>query len=130
MHWSWMIVKKGYDPRKVPKKQGVDIVWWHGDQATSRQKAQEMVNGFGINKLKVAPALQSRHTQGKAIDMQVTWKGTLHVKRGDKDGTIATISSTPRDSTNADLIAVGKTYGVIHFHKVAKDKVHWSTDGH
>jgi hypothetical protein len=39
------------------------------------------------------------------------------------------IDSTPRDSSNAELIAVSKTYGVIHFINVAKDKIHWSTDG-
>lgn len=128
MHWSWEIVKQGYDPRKVPKQPGVNIVWWHGDLATSKRKAREMVNGYQINNLKVAPALRSRHIEGKALDMEVTWTGTLKVKR--KDGTTATIALTPRNSTNADLIAVGKTYGVIHFMQVAKDKPHWSTDGH
>ena len=32
-----------------------------------------------------------------------------------KDGVAVEIRSTPRDGTNPDLIAVGATYGVIHF---------------
>jgi hypothetical protein len=86
-----------------------------------------MVDGYGTGRLKVAPSLTSRHVEGKAIDMQITWSGTLEIKK--KDGKSVKITSAPRDSTNADLIAVGKTYGVIHFHDVQKDKVHWSTDG-
>ena len=128
MHWSWKIVKDGQDPQMIPTMAGVDINWWHGDLTTSKAKAQEMVNGYGINGLGVAPALNSRHTEGKAIDMQVTWSGNLSVTK--KDGTAVTISSTPRDSTNVDLITVAATYGVIHFTNVAADKVHWSTDGH
>ncbi len=31
---------------------------------------------------------------------------------------------------NADLIAVGATYNVIHFGDAQKDRTHWSTDGH
>lgn len=128
MHWSWKIVKQDFDPKQVPAMTGVDIEWWHGDAATSKAKAEEMVNGYGLQNLQVAPALNSRHTEGKAIDMQVTWSGDLKVKK--KDGSIVTITSMPRDSTNADLIEVAKTYGVIHFTDVQKDKVHWSTDGH
>jgi len=127
MHWSWRIARQGYDAHKVPALPGVDIDWWHGDQKASRQKAQEMVDGYGTAHLKVAPSLTSRHIQGKAIDMHITWKGTLAVKK--KDGGTVKITSTPRDSTNADLIAVGKTYGVIHFINAQKDKPHWSTDG-
>jgi len=128
MHWSWKIARQDFDPKQVPAKAGVDIEWWHGDAATSKKKAQEMVDGYGIQNLQVAPALNSRHTEGKAIDMQVSWTGDLKIKK--KDGTVATITSTPRDSTNPDLIEVAKTYGVIHFADVQKDKVHWSTDGH
>jgi hypothetical protein len=127
MHWSWLIAKRNHDARKVPALAGVDIEWWHGGQKLSQQKAQEMVDGYGTNHLKVPPALRSRHIEGKAIDMLITWKGTLAIKK--KDGTVVKIDSTPHDHTNAELIAVGKTYGVIHFLSVDKDKVHWSTDG-
>jgi hypothetical protein len=128
MHWSWMIVKQNYDAKTVPAMGGVDINWWHGDATTSKKKAQEMVDGYGIGRLGVVPALRSRHTERKAIDMQVTWNGTLKVKQS--DGTIVSIASIPRDSTNADLIAAGATYNVIHFADAQKDRTHWSTDGH
>ena len=51
MHWAWMIAKKGFDPRKVPAMKGVNINWWHGDLATSKHAAQEMVDKYQINKL-------------------------------------------------------------------------------
>jgi hypothetical protein len=128
MHWSWKIVKDGQDPQAVPAMTGVDIEWWHGDLANSKAGAEEMVNGYGIQNLGVAPALNSRHIEGKAIDLAVTWNGNLKIKQ--KDGSEKTISTTPRTSENADLIAIGKTYGLIHFDPPAKDKNHWSTDGH
>jgi hypothetical protein len=128
MHWSWMIVKQGQDPQTVPPMAGVDIQWWHGSQPASLAGAQAMVTGYGIGSLGVAPALSSRHTERKAIDLAVTWDGTLKVKNA--DGTETSITSTPRDSTNADLIAVGGTYNVVHFLTPANDKNHWSTDGH
>lgn len=127
MHWAWLIAKESYDARKVPPMQGVDIEWWHGDQKTSEKAAWEMVVKFGITDLEVAPALRSRHTSRQAIDMKVYWNGDLNIKQ--KDGRITTITSTPRNHTNPDLIAIAATYGVIHFQPVHKDKVHWSTDG-
>jgi hypothetical protein len=127
MHWSWMIVNRDQDANRIPATKGVEIDWWHGDQDSSRKKAQEMVEGYGLRNLKVPPALSSRHIEGKAIDMQFIWKGDLNIKNS--DGATVTIRSMPRDGTNPELIAVGATYGVIHFKDVAKDKVHWSTDG-
>ncbi len=127
MHWSWRIATQGYDARKVPARPGVAIDWWHGSPEASRQRAREMVAGYGTGHLKVAPSLTSRHIEGNAIDMIITWKGTLPIRT--KDGRTVRISSTPRDGTNAELIAVGKTYGVIHFLNVQKDRPHWSTDG-
>jgi hypothetical protein len=127
MHWSWMIVNRDQDAKKIPAMKGVDIDWWHGDQAASVKKAQEMVDGYGMRNLKVPPALSSRHIEGKAIDMQIVWSGDLKIKKS--DGSTVEIRSTPRDNTNPDLIAVGATYGVIHFTDVPKDRVHWSTDG-
>jgi hypothetical protein len=127
MHWCYRIAKLGFDPKKVPAMDGVDINWDHGDTAQSRAAASAMVAAFGMSKLKTKPALRSRHTQGKAIDMNVSWSGTLKIKRA--DGTEAAITSTPRDSTNVDLIAVAATYGVIHYKAIEKDRIHWSTDG-
>jgi hypothetical protein len=128
MHWSWEIVKNGVAPSKVPPKPGVDIEWSHSDPAASRQAAQQMVIGYGINHLKVAPALNSRHIEGKAIDMVISWPGKLKIK--DASGTVIEITSTPRDETNNELIKVGRTFGVVHLINTLKDRVHWSTDGH
>jgi hypothetical protein len=128
MHWSWKIVKQNYDPRLIPPMKNVNISWWHGDIIKSKKAAQEMVTGFGIGHLKVPPALRSsRHTERKAIDMNISWRGTLIIKGS--DGAKRVINSVPRDGTNPDLIAIGKTYGVIHFKNVLKDKPHWSIDG-
>jgi hypothetical protein len=124
MHWSWRIVKEGYDPCKVPPKGGVNINWWHGALQKSKQAAQDMVNGYSIV---AKPSLTSRHTQHKAMDTNISWQGNLGIKQA--DGTEKTITTTPRDHTNSSLIEVGKTYGVIHYSPVGKDKVHWSTDG-
>lgn len=127
MHWSWKIVKENYNAQKVPSMAGVNIHWWHDDQDRSKKAAQEMVNSYSINHLKVPPSLSSHHTRRKAIDMRISWKGDLKIKQA--DGTEKTITSTPRDETNPDLIEVGKTYNVIHFKNVEKDKPHWSIDG-
>jgi hypothetical protein len=127
MHWAWKIAKENYDARKVSPKSGVNIEWWHGDQARSKAAAEDMVDGYEINNLNVAPSLTSRHIEGKAIDMSISWQGDLKIKN--EDGTGVTIKSTPRDGSNTDLIKVGKTYGVIHFTDVTKDVPHWSTDG-
>jgi hypothetical protein len=128
MHWAWMIAKKGYDPRKVPAMKGVEINWWHGDLKSSKDAAQEMVDGYGINKLKVPPSLTSHHITGKAIDMEISWSGDLVIKNA--KGAAILIKTSPKNQTNRALIAVGRTYQVIHYIEVAKDKVHWSVDGH
>lgn len=127
MHWAWMIAKKGYDPRKVPTMKGIHINWWHGDQAKSKDAAQDMCDKYELNKLKVPPALNSHHIAGKAIDMKISWGGDLLIKNA--KGIEVLIKTTPRNHTNAALIAVGKTYQVFHFKEVEKDKVHWSVDG-
>ncbi|RIK37343.1 MAG: peptidoglycan-binding domain-containing protein [Chloroflexi bacterium] len=127
MHWAWQIAKGGKSAKDVPAKEGVNIEWWHGDDAKSKAAAQEMCDKYDINDLEVAPSLTSRHFEGKAIDMSVSWSGTLKIATA--DGKTQEITSEPRDSTNADLIAVGKGYSVIHYTDALKDKPHWSTDG-
>ena len=58
--------------------------------------------------------------------MTITWAGTLKI--ADAAGKIVTITSTPRTGAdNAELHAVGKSYGVI---KLVADHPHWSDDGH
>jgi len=136
MHWAWKIVKQSFDPRQVPSYPGdvIKIKWAHTsatgafDQQASTQGARAMVNGYGISGLNVAPALASRHTQKRAIDMNITWTGTLMVNNA--SGTAVTISSNPKTGMNSDLHTVGATYGVIKFVGGNSDKPHWSNDGH
>lgn len=128
MHYSWRIAREQLDPAAVPAMAGVDIQWLHRtaqnqpNLAASRQAAQQMVQGY---ELVVRPALQSRHTQGLAIDMNVVWQGALVIRNA--SGQEVTIDTTPHSGGNAQLQAVGATYGVI---KLATDPPHWSSDGH
>ena len=80
-----------------------------------------MVNGYDIA---FQPALKSRHVEGNAIDMTISWTGKLGIKN--KSGALTTISSTPRNGFNAELRRVGKSFGVT---KHPTDPPHWSTDG-
>ena len=125
MHYSWMIVNGKIAPSDIPTMDGVDIIWDH-DQA--EDAAQEMVDGYGIGRLHVAPALNSRHIDGRAIDTVLSWHGDIKIHF--KNGFIKTIKGEPRDSTHPDLIAAGASYGVIHMKPASADKVHWSDDGH
>lgn len=125
MHYSWMIVKGLVNPADVPDMPGVDIIW---DHAQAKQGAQEMVDGYGIGGLHVAPALNSRHIDGRAVDTVVSWQGDIKIHF--KNGWIKTLVGEPRDSTHPDLIATGASYGVIHMKPASADKVHWSDDGH
>ncbi|OGP65146.1 MAG: hypothetical protein A2169_12660 [Deltaproteobacteria bacterium RBG_13_47_9] len=127
MHYSWKIAKDNYDPQKVPSKSGVSVNWWHDDLEKSRNAAQLMVDGYKTNELQIAPALKSKHSDGKAIDMALKWKDSLKIKK--IDGSEVTIESGEKDHTNPELIEVAKSYDVIHFIDVNKDKTHWSDDG-
>lgn len=128
MHHAWRIHKQTLNPQNVPAKAGVNIEWVHRkadgsvDLTASRKAATAMVNGYNIA---FQPALASLHTQGRAIDMSISWTGKLPVKN--KSGTVVTIASTPRSGSNADLRKVGRTYGVI---KLPSDPPHWSINGH
>jgi hypothetical protein len=139
MHFCWLIAKKLQDPATVPAfkpeagQDPVDIQWLHKkpsgapDVVASRAAASDMVAAYGMTKLNVAPALKSNHIIGKALDMSVSWSKTLSIQN--KAGKTIEIKSSPRDSTNPDLIAVGKTYGVKHLIDVNKDPPHWSFNG-
>jgi|SRR3954454_20120564 len=128
MHHSWRVHKQTLNPDKVPAKAGIDIDWVHRkadgtmDLTASRKAATAMVEGYDIA---FQPALKSRHTEGRAIDMTISWSGKLNIK--DKSGTLVAISSTPRTGFNLALRKVGKSFGVT---KHASDPPHWSTDGH
>src|SRR6478609_3379815 len=102
---------------------GVDIEWDHGDAAKSKAAALEMIRAFGLAvppKSNVAPALNSNHITGNAIDMDITWTGTLKVKR--KDGTIVSVPFMANPNLNSKLHSVGASYLVK---KHTGDAPHW-----
>jgi hypothetical protein len=108
---------------------GVDIDWVHRtpsgapDIPKSRSAAGQMV---GMYEIVSQPALTSRHTEGRAVDMNISWDGSLNVDG--PNGGVTEIASEPRTGMNSDLIQVAATYGVIKAH-FANDPPHWSDDG-
>ena len=127
MHYAFRIAREGLSPVNVPKLSGVDIQWDHRkangqlDLVASRNAAEDMVLAYSIA---FKPALNSNHTRKLAIDMTVTWSGTLNIKNA--SGKIVTITSSPRTGQNGDLVRVGATYKVI---KLQSDPPHWSENG-
>ncbi|HEU4326647.1 MAG TPA: glycoside hydrolase family protein [Roseiflexaceae bacterium] len=128
MHYAWRIAQGDINPADVPAREGVEIDWVHRnaqgrpDRAASRAAAQRMVDAYEIVH---RPSLTSRHTEGLAIDMTITWSGTLSIANA--EGETVRIASTPRTGAgNTELHAVGATYGV---QKLASDPPHWSSDG-
>jgi D-alanyl-D-alanine dipeptidase len=124
MHYSYKVhngTTSPADANTASAAAGININWDHGDLATSRARAGDMVTTYAIA---YAPALQSRHTEGKAIDWTITWSGSLMIAR---KGETAQLDCTGDGTTSANLHAVGASYGV---HKLASDPPHWSTDGH
>jgi len=127
-HWSWRIALGKVAASAATAMAGVDIQWNHGSTAQSKAGAREMVNGFGLAVPPAsnnAPALTSRHIQGKAIDMNINWTGTINVKK--KNGTTVPVAFKTNVNANTALHAVGASYGVV---KLTSDAPHWSNDGH
>ena len=128
MHFAFAIAREGVDPATVPARTGVDIQWVHPESPgvssakASKDAAETMVQAYGIA---FKPALNSRHTEGKAIDMSIAWIGDLVIVKA--DGTSITVTSAPRTGDNSSLQQVGASYNVI---KLVSDPPHWSTDGH
>jgi hypothetical protein len=128
MHFAFSIARENLDPATVPAKAGVDIQWVHpstpalSSAKASKDAAEQMVLAYGIA---FKPALGSRHTEGKAIDMSIAWIGDLVIAKA--DGTSVTVTSAPRTGDNSSLQQVGASYGVI---KLVSDPPHWSIDGH
>lgn len=129
MHYSFCIARQALDPSTVPTMAGVDIQWVRTDAQgapdlpASRSAAEQMVQAYGIV---FKPALTSRHTEGRAIDMHITWQGDLTIANA--AGGQVTITTEPRTGAgNTDLWGVGAAYGVL---KLATDPPHWSSDGH
>jgi len=127
-HWSWMIALGKCKASEATSMPGVDILWDHGNDSASQQAAQEMVAGFGLAvppRSINPPALTSNHITGLAIDMDITWTGTINVKG--KDAKDVAITFIPDVNANTRLHAVGASYGI---RKLATDAPHWSHDGH
>jgi hypothetical protein len=133
MHWSWRITKTNFDPQAVPQMDGVGIIWAHEDSSgkfslsASLAAAREMVIAFGMQNLGTAPALNSRHTLGFAIDMTIKWNGALSIV--DAYGKTVQVTTTPRTGVNSQLRTVGESYGVIKYNRSGRDDPHWSDTG-
>ena len=127
MHYAYRIANDDLNPTQVPKFDGVDIQWVHRkpngsvDRVASKEAAEAMVEAYGIA---FRPALNSNHSLGLAIDMTISWTGTLLIK--DAAGDEVKISSEPKTGRNSALIKVGKSFDVI---KLVSDPPHWSSDG-
>lgn len=129
-HWCWLIGLGKAKASEAKEMTGVDIEWDHGDDDKSQKGAKEMIDGFGlavppdsVN----APALDSNHIAGKAIDMKITWKDTIKIMKKDgKEGSEVPVAFMADVNKNTTLHAVGASYSVI---KLTTDAPHWSVDG-
>ena len=122
MHYAFLVAMGKIDPGDVPDQDGVNIDWEHPNLNQSRAAAQKMVDGYRIV---YAPALDSRHIQGRAVDMTISWSGALSIAAA--DGSQVTIDAAPCSGMNAHLWDLGIGYGVC---KLRSDPPHWSDDGH
>ncbi len=115
MHHSWRVARGQLAPADVPAIAGCDILWDHGDLATSRAAAREMVRLFHIV---FKPSLTSNHIEGTAIDMTITRPRSMTMTDG--------AGKTVVVASDAALHTVGASYGV---RKLASDPPHWSANG-
>lgn len=123
MHWAWKVAKGMVKADKVPSKSGVNIEWDHDDDKESQKAAQDMIGPSGFKMAYIA-VLDSNHLTGQAVDMDISWSGTLKIKNA--KGEDVEITTSPTNGNNKDLWAVGETYGVK---KLASDPPHWSFNG-
>lgn len=114
-------------PSDATKMTGVDIEWDHGDDNKSRAGALERANGFGLavppNSTN-PPSLTRNPITGEAIDMTITWAGTIKVKQ--KSGTETPFIFTSNIMANTALHKVGASHGVK---KLTTDAPLWSLNG-
>jgi len=127
MHWAWRIVNDKTDVSSIPAMEGVDIEWQHPAAADAVQAAKDMVGALSMHRLRTRPALRSQHNLGLAIDMSLSWHGTVSVK--DASGKLVTIRTSPRTGMNRQLIEIGATYGVKKYSGGGRDVPHWSNNG-
>ncbi len=121
MHYSWAISEGEIAAANVPAEAGCTIIWDHGNVIKSKAAAKDMKELFNIA---YKPSLTSRHIDGKAIDMTISWAGTLRMADG--QGRPVSVPPPSPGSLNAMLHRVGASYGVI---KLLGDPPHWSSDG-
>ncbi len=123
MHYAWQVAYGEIAPADVPKRSGLTIEWDHGELEASKQGAMEMVKLFGMAHI---AALTSNHIAGKAIDMEISWKGALVLTR--PAPLLARIESLPRQGRgNRELHDIAATtFGVK---KLRSDPPHWSYNG-
>ena len=131
MHYSAAIAQNVIAPENVPPNTGINIEWVYRvggqiDRPQSRSAALQMVQSYEIDPTSPLPALQSRHTEGCAIDMTISWNNTLAIRAA--NGIIQSMSDGPRSGLNPLLQQVGHGYGVVK--AVFTDDPHWSSDGH
>lgn len=122
MRYAWEIAAGTIAPSAVPPMGGVAISWVHPSAAASLSAAKQMVNAYG---LAFRPSLKSRHMEGRAIDMTISWTGRVQVIDG--TGSEVTLDAARGQSSNPTLHALGRSFGVI---KLLSDPPHWSDDGH
>jgi hypothetical protein len=127
MHWSWRIGKGKVNPEDVPALDGVDIEWVHATTAESVKAARELMSALGITNLGTSPALRSQHNLRLAIDMSISWNGTVLIK--DARGELVKIDTMPRPGMNRQLIRIGESYGVRKYSGSGLDAPHWSNNG-
>jgi hypothetical protein len=121
MHFSFRVGNGEIAASAVPPEPGCPIIWDHGNAAKSKAAAREMKELFNIA---FKPSLTSNHIAGKAIDMTISWEGTLRMEDG--NGNMVDVPPPSPGSLNAKLHRVGATYRVL---KLLSDPPHWSTNG-
>lgn len=124
MHYAWKVAHGLIEPDRVPARAGVLIDWDHGDVKASRAAALEMVQAAHMAHI---ASLTSNHTRGTAIDMTISWKGTLMLKLPGSFN-LWEIKDPPRNgSKNTELHRLGESlFGVK---KLKSDPPHWSHNG-
>jgi hypothetical protein len=126
-HWSWKIANKKCKAEEAKLRADVPIDWIHDTEEKSIEAAKEMTSGFRLAmppKSNVAPSLSSNHIHGKAIDMKITWKNKINIKK--RNGKTVEVTYIPNVNSNTQLHEVGKSYGVK---KHLSDAPHWSHNG-
>lgn len=140
MHYSWLIAKRKLSVLHVPRFRAdkhhrpVSICWVHvgahgANLRASVAAARKLAAALGVGSRRSAPPLTSLRTEGESIAMATTWTARS-ITIINAAGQRVRIHSTPHDGLNKVLIAVGATYGVIHFLNAAQAMNVWSVNGH